>query len=1100
LEDPLTFFRPQASAFHFITEIQAMASSDHNSLTSCNDEPVVGGIFNGCVITKVEVEVSDRGSRLKKRFLLTLEGGMMAIDDRYVPKSAVIEVDTMDNDASCSSFHSFTFEGMALPESAKGINALKEQQALEQREKEERRKKRQDKEKRKGPSPKAKGDKVQSINGTIRNGAKPGKSQSEDTIVVDNTTTASVTNRKKVAVVSKITKVVPESDPATNDDGPRATWRFPNPVDIPVDVDLWAAVDVCLLPTGKDVDFNADMSDENPKDLKGVWGYVQKSSSRQEKPPSSSSSLKSSSSSSSRPSSFRASKDVWVYPPNVKPPPDFPVHGTYKFAPLKIGKKKTKFTWPPPIDPIKKKQQRVNRLKELPKIFSNSPAMPLPIQAYSSKNEPTTEKCDPLNPNDKQEKNAIVEGQELSDTGLIGVWTYLDGQEQKDDEWVAQDVILLPPGQSPLSSNGDGDNDLPQGTWVIFEDDTNDSSGGCDTIMQPHNPKKQWIDSSRQPKVHLFAPGQKPDVENAPVIASGTWTYAKDALKRKWPPPTKEEVKKLHNVGKVNIPRIFQQKSSRPLTVFSKDCPKCPKNVNSATKKRSRTEPEDTAVVSTVPQQVESSVTGQWTFFDGENAVPYGEWEPVNVVIYAPDEAPPSKIDVQGIWTIHDADPDQICVHAPGFELDSANDSVLVSGVWAFHNGDDDMGCDDAWLASWPPPNKIGEADALMTETKNETKWAPPGKVSQEDWTYHRICVFSETTISAKRRNDMDATVAGIWKYNDAPPENFEEWLPQDLMIYREGHLPPNSANDNPTGIWGIHKGSEPDEDGVWAADEVWFFPPGEEVNVPEDCDIQGKWAYPPGKKKIAWPPKSNQSKEEKGVLEIAKLPGWDPNGHGDAWKPQKVSVVPKGNTKDTGTSSDPIEGTPNGIWVFSDGQEPKNIDDWNVMKVVVYPKGEEPVNSDGRPTGVWGYHKDAIPVEDEGWAVEAVVFCAPGVEPSDDIVVQGQWAFFDDDAVWPQDCDSFQGQELLPEDIKRDTPKPKMVAKKPIIVPEKALLSPMDRAKMRVLPVKSPEKNPMDEEKHVALLGEYQSAFDVANRPKKPASHRSLLKKKYKK
>jgi hypothetical protein len=1061
-------------------------ASDHSIATSCNDEPVVGGIFNGSIITKVDVEVTERERTLKKRFLLTLEGGLMAIDDRYVPKSSVIEFDTTDNDGSCSSFHSFTFEGMELPDSAKGFTALKEQKELER---EERRQRRTEKQKRRESLKQGKYEKGDSTKGTTKNGTIPGKSTSDETIVVDNTASNHTAAKKRVAVVSKITKVVPETDPVSSDGGPRATWMFPSAQEVPSEASLWAPVDVCLLPIGKK-EIDDQNSDHSSHELTGLWGYAPRSGSKHEKPPTSSSSMKSSSTHSSRPSSFKATKDVWVYPPNMKLPPDLPVHGTYKFAPLKNGKKKTKFKWPPPIDPEKRQQRRVNRLKELPKLFSNSPAMPMSIQAFSAKNEPFASSN--IENDANKGKSPILNGQKLSDTGLVGVWAYLDGQEERDDEWVVQDVRLFPPGQTP-SSNDEGDNDLPQGTWVIYENEAIASKD--DTVMQPHNPHNQWIDSKQQPKVHLFAPGQKPDIKKEPVIATGTWTYAKDSIKRKWPPPTKEEVKKLRKVGKVNIPKIFQQKTSRPLTVYSKDSPENPKGGNKNGKIRPR--PTDKGAIQALPQQAseDAPVTGQWAFFDVANEDPNGEWQPVNVVIYAPDEAPPSKSDIQGIWTIHDADPDHVCVHSPGFELDPADDSILASGVWTFHSGDEDSTTDDVWLTSWPPPKNIDQ-DAIM---QGPIKWTPPGKAAEENWKSHEIRVVLQGCVPAKQADDGQVPVTGIWKFNDAQPENFDEWLPQELVIYPKGHEPPNNEIEGPSGLWGIHTGSEPNEEGVWNAQEVWIFQPGEE-DIPADCEIQGVWTYPSRQKDAHWPPIKNEAKKETKQPEIENLPEWDPNGHGDDWKPQKVSVVPKSSV------SGPTEGSPKGIWVFADGQEPDNLEEWNGLEVAVYPKGVEPDCSDGRPTGVWGFYKDAIPEVDGDWSANAVVFCAPGVEPSDDIVVQGQWAFFEDDTEWPLACEPFEAKELKPEDVKSEKPPkppkpPKMVAKKPEIIPKKTLLSPVDRAKLRVLPVKSPEKNPFaEDERHIAVLGKYQSAFEVANRPKKPQSRSSLIKKKYKK
>ncbi|KAG7358411.1 hypothetical protein IV203_014999 [Nitzschia inconspicua] len=1052
-----------------------MSTSDHSSLTSCNDEPVVGGIFNGSIITNVEVEVTDRGRNLKKRFLLTLEGGMMAIDDRYVPKSKVLEVEASDNDGSCSSFHSFTFEGMELPESAKGIYAIKVQK---ERERQERRQKRAEKQKRRESLKK---EKEHTENEGTRQGAEPGKSRSDDTIVADNTATAKTTTKKKVAVVSKITKVFPETDQTSSDGGAIAVWKFPSPCDVPNNVGLWAPVDVCLLPMGKN-DINDENADEKSRELTGLWGYAPRAGSRHDKPPvSSSSSHKSTTttSPSSAPWSFKATKDVWVYPPNLTPPSDFPVHGTYRFAPVKNGKKKTKFKWPPPIDPAKKIERRVNRLRELPRLFSNSPALPMSILAYSKKNVPS---------NDENCHNAAItskdvpeDGQNVTKTGLTAVWTYLEGHEEEDDDWVAQEVQLFPPGQSPSLNN---DESLPQGTWVIYEDDATDSNGDSDSIIQPYNPQNRWIDARKHPKVHLFVPGQTPDIEREPVVATGTWTYAKNSIKRKWPPPTTDEVKKLRNIGKVNIPKIFQRETFRPLTVYSKDCPDNPKCEFAKERKQlgSTDDPTAKALNHRLP---DSAVTGEWAFYDGENEDPNGEWQPVNVIIYAPDEAPKSPNNAQGIWTIHDADPHQIFVHAPGFEFNPADESVLASGVWTFHSGDEDSTSDDKWLMSWPPPKKPVE---------RQVQWAPPGKAPREEWKSHQIRVVPEASVHNERFGNEAALVTGIWKFNDAPPDDFSDWVPQDLMIYQQGKEPSKDKIEGPSGLWGIYSGCECNEDGLWVAEEIWVFPPDEEESIPENCVIQGTWTYPPTQKNVHWPPKTKESALK--TTQIETIPKWDPNGHGSEWKPQKVTVVPKNTVAKTDSS-------PQGIWMFSDGQEPGNLNEWNAMEVVVYPKGAEPDCSYGRPTGVWGYYKDAIQDEYGEWAADALVFCAPGVDPGDDIVVRGHWAFFDDETDWPLECEPFEAKELPQEErVNQKPPKaPKTVAKKPEIVPQKELLSPMDRAKLRVLPVKSPEKNPIfEDERHIAILSKYQSAFDVANRPKKISSKRSLIRKKYKK
>jgi hypothetical protein len=574
----------------------------------------------------------------------------------------------------------------------------------------------------------------------------------------------------------------------------------------------------------------------------------------------------------------------------------------------------------------------------------------------------------------------------------------------------------------------------------------------------------------------------------------------------------------------------------------------------------------------------------------------------------------------------------------------------LASGIWTFYDeeriGDDGV----IWApASWPPPSKE-EAGRRRAEASSP-KWTPPGIRPGDAWESYPVTVVSAANLQKQRKtNDADpneAPILGIWAFNDAPNDEADSWLPQDLVVYPEVQ-PSTTPKGFPTGIWGIHAGAEPDQDGLWAPDAVWFFTPGDEENIPKDFIIQGTWAYPPRKKKIEWPPKTankdNHSKKAM-VGKVPKLPKWDPNGHGKDWKPQKVSVVPgiKGAPVDGGCTgvwgfkdgrepenlddwgamdvlvypkeaeleadgkpmgiwgyhkdavpddngewsssdvifcapgenpsdnmtvqgkwtffdvdqewpaepfhcvdkpawdpntqgkewkpqkvsviprrkADPADGTPTGVWGFKDGQEPDNLDEWNAIEVLVYPKGVEPDNDvDGKPIGIWGYHKGATSGDNGDWAAEAIVFCAPGEDPNDDILVQGKWTFFDSEEEWPAEL--FNAKEIVakkkraphckpPLKPKPITPvsgdshvSPKMKAKRPVIVPDKALMSPLDRAKMRVQPIKSPTKAPMDSDdedsRHIPVLGKYQSAFDAAIRPSKPRSMRSMMKKKYKK
>jgi hypothetical protein len=331
--------------------------------------------------------------------------------------------------------------------------------------------------------------------------------------------------------------------------------------------------------------------------------------------------------------------DVWVYPPGVQPPEDFPNHGKYAFA-------KKSAAWPPPIDEAKRENRVVGRIV-VPDAFLRK-ANPQTITVYSKWKMPKSIPID-------------ESGYETP----LGEWRYSSFDEENDDtlkdtdKWAPQDVVLYPPDQEPPAS----DEASPQGIWVTKQN----------LVVDPDDPEGSQ-DRWAPPQIYVYPPGVDPIEDEAldqdNVVASGTWTYPIEPLKKTWPPPTEEEAGRLRRgVGK--IPQWdLSGKGNRwkPQTAHIFPRSKAPSSSTSSKPKgiwkyRSDNEPKglddwETQEVMMYPngQEPEGSSNGKphgvWGLSVDAELDETGHWKPQDIWFYGPSERPGKDCAVQGTWSM----------------------------------------------------------------------------------------------------------------------------------------------------------------------------------------------------------------------------------------------------------------------------------------------------------------------------------------------------------------------------------------------------------------------------------------------------------------
>jgi hypothetical protein len=207
------------------------------------------------------------------------------------------------------------------------------------------------------------------------------------------------------------------------------------------------------------------------------------------------------------------------------------------------------------------------------------------------------------------------------------------------------------------------------------------------------------------------------------------------------------------------------------------------------------------------------------------------------------------------------------------------------------------------------------------------------------------------------------------------------------------------------------------------------------------------------------------------------------------------VNVVPKSTLPPNAPATTTEEASLTGVWVFKDGEEPENLDDWAAQEVLIYPEGVEPENAvEGTPSGWWGVHEDPEPKEDDEWLAEEILFFPPEEEPPNEVKRGGFWVFTCFDVKWPPETET---KEETKEEAKHKSkpPKPSSVKKKKkgvTKVPElphdedNKALTPLERAQLRIkakMQTKDLECGDDDDDdepmKPKSMLGKWGSAFE---------------------
>mmetsp|Transcript_23491 Transcript_23491/g.55658 ORF Transcript_23491/g.55658 Transcript_23491/m.55658 type:complete len:797 (+) Transcript_23491:161-2551(+) len=306
----------------------------------------------------------------------------------------------------------------------------------------------------------------------------------------------------------------------------------------------------------------------------------------------------------------------------------------------------------------------------------------------------------------------------------LGEWTFpasalsacgdLNDSLSTIEDWTPQDVLLFPPGQEVPSTH----QAFPQGNWATTEDLI------LEEYTDEENAKTNATDRWVPPEVIVYPPGYDPADDMAlkedDIKAEGKWSYDVGTLKDKWPPPTEKELKKLRRmIGKLQIPGIFQRSNGRPV--------------------RLRVYPNKSKAAAALPVidgdadignngMGRMKPIGLWTVPEGDEEdkeVVNEDWEPTDVVLYAPGEEPLDATDEtlpSGIWKIQrnprwengtDCDEDRLIVkvYPPGVEPpdedeDDGDEEDTVTGKWQYPPT-------GRLKNTWPPPTKTVDTASL---------------------------------------------------------------------------------------------------------------------------------------------------------------------------------------------------------------------------------------------------------------------------------------------------------------------------------------------------------------------------------------------------
>ena len=577
---------------------------------------------------------------------------------------------------------------------------------------------------------------------------------------------------------------------------------------------------------------------------------------------------------------------------------------------------------------------------------------------------------------------------------IRGVWTFGDGRSTYEDDqndkaeednpfWKPQEVLLFPPNSSGGSHKRmintlatiPEDSSLPSGVWGYAEDQ---QPNGDDSDSRLGSPTSNKLNGDTAEDWHpkglaLVVPPAAQVPEN--FVAAGRYIYKPDAAHKAWPPPIDHVKKQLHEVGKIQLPKCFQENDGKfPIKVFPKSkLPITPKDdpVAPSTNRWDEGANKQANCDSPPPKPRKKVVTfappvGQWVYPEGEE-VHDDHFLPVDVDLYWGDEKPAGAAGVMsddgsmvswGVWgssvgsiDLDDPDwePEMSMVFPPGMEPDP---EIAIQGRWAYRMTQNVK-------IEWPP-----------TVTKTAT-------------------VFPSKDAPAVERGKSQGVWDFKYKRNEA---NENDWEPVDVELLGEYESVYDVDEDEeieppPFGFWGIKHGAEPDRNFDWWPKDVMFFPPN--VEPGENTWVQGKWRLKreDGKPKGTWPPKSKPKQKSRSMGQLEPL-----LRNSTAWVYPIQSAPP------------PKQGKTLGTWKFAPGSEPEDSSMWKPQQVDLYRLSDKV--DDTKPNGTWGVNADAQGIEggDTFFAPEDIWFYPPGVTPDENCSIQGKWAFQKSklDVTWP--------------------------------------------------------------------------------------------------
>ena len=470
--------------------------------------PEVGDAYNGSVVTKVKKKEEDRGEKVRTRYTITLESGIMMIQDIYtdkVPLSAIegdefadARLDEIDfpkmakggSDKKKSTNKDAKAQKEARRKLEEEERARKQAEEEEEEEEEERiRKEREAEDARKQAEAKALEEERLRKEKELEEERQRKQQEEEEErrriaeekeVEERRKRQEELERQRKLEAEMEALRLKEEEDERRRlaaeaeaerqrikdswkpqhtmvypedsyDDAPdppkKGVWKFGDGIEPPEDSKYWKPQETVVFPP------DHKLPEENADLPNGVWAYKPGSQPRgdsDEWPP-------------------KRDSTIFVYAPGETPPPDVKVGGKWSIKPGALN-----IEWPPPVDEVKKREMTIGRWK--PKNSEN-PWSPTAATIYPKNKYP------PAN---------------LSDDLPTGQWHY-QSKPHDDRLWKPLDVFLYPEGNIPRSVEA-----APHGLFGVALDAEPDNEGNWDQSNLMFYPPGDEV-SVMYPKVGLLA-------------------------------------------------------------------------------------------------------------------------------------------------------------------------------------------------------------------------------------------------------------------------------------------------------------------------------------------------------------------------------------------------------------------------------------------------------------------------------------------------------------------------------------------------------------------------------------------------------------------